>query len=44
VLELAHRGAIKAHVRRFPLGQVEEAYAQLREGKIEGRAVIAPHG
>jgi len=44
VLELARRGAIRAHVERFPLDRVEEAYQRLREGSLQGRAVIVPHG
>jgi alcohol dehydrogenase, propanol-preferring len=44
VLELARQGKIRAHVERFPLEQVEEAYARLRDGRLDGRAVIVPHG
>jgi alcohol dehydrogenase, propanol-preferring len=44
VLELARAGHIRAHVERFGLDQVEEAYARLRRGEIDGRAVICPHG
>jgi propanol-preferring alcohol dehydrogenase len=44
VLELAQRGAIRAHVERFPLDRVEDAYARMREGSLTGRAVICPHG
>lgn len=44
VLDLARAGRIRAHVERFPLQRVEEAYARLREGAIDGRAVICPHG
>jgi propanol-preferring alcohol dehydrogenase len=42
VLELARQGKIRARVQRFPLGQAADVYAQLREGKIDGRAVITP--
>lgn len=42
VLELARHGKIRSRVQRFPLSQVADAYAQLREGKIDGRAVITP--
>jgi alcohol dehydrogenase, propanol-preferring len=42
VLELARQGKIGARVQRFPLGQVADVYRQLREGKIDGRAVITP--
>jgi propanol-preferring alcohol dehydrogenase len=44
VLELARQGKIRARTERFPLDAAEEAYARLREGRIEGRAVICPHG
>ncbi|MBX5475256.1 MAG: NAD(P)-dependent alcohol dehydrogenase [Thermoleophilia bacterium] len=43
VIELARRGKIEAHVERFPLERAAEAYARLREGRIEGRAVVVPH-
>lgn len=44
VLELAHAGTIHVHSERFPLDRVEEAYARLRDGTLQGRAVITPHG
>lgn len=44
VLTLAREGKIRSRIRRFPLSQVADAYAQLREGKIDGRAVITPQG
>ncbi|MBS1869410.1 MAG: alcohol dehydrogenase catalytic domain-containing protein [Actinobacteria bacterium] len=44
VIELAHAGKIRAHVERFPLERVGEAYAKLRAGEVEGRAVVCPHG
>jgi propanol-preferring alcohol dehydrogenase len=44
VLELARQGKIRAHVERYPFERVEEAYARLREGRLDGRAVIVPHG
>lgn len=43
-LELARQGKIHAHVERFPLDRVEDAYAKMREGTLEGRAVICPAG
>ncbi|MGE5635515.1 MAG: NAD(P)-dependent alcohol dehydrogenase [Nocardioidaceae bacterium] len=43
VLALARRGAIRAHVERFPLERVGEAYERLRDGSLEGRAVVVPH-
>jgi propanol-preferring alcohol dehydrogenase len=42
VLELARAGKIRAHVERFPLSRVEEAYQRLRDGTLDGRAVIVP--
>ena len=44
VLELARAGRIRAHVERFPLERAADAYARMREGSLEGRAVICPHG
>jgi propanol-preferring alcohol dehydrogenase len=44
VLELARAGKIHAHVERFGLDRVEDAYARMREGTLAGRAVICPHG
>jgi propanol-preferring alcohol dehydrogenase len=44
VVELARQGRIRAHVEPFPLEQVPEAYAKLRRGELQGRAVIVPHG
>jgi propanol-preferring alcohol dehydrogenase len=44
VLELAQAGRIKPHTERFPLDRVEEAYQRMREGSLDGRAVICPHG
>lgn len=44
VLDLARAGKIRAHVERFPLDRVEEAYRRLREGSVDGRAVICPQG
>ena len=44
VLELARAGKIRAHVERFPLERVADAYQRLREGSLDGRAVICPNG
>lgn len=44
VLELARAGHIRAHVERFPLEQAAEAYERMREGSLDGRAVICPNG
>jgi propanol-preferring alcohol dehydrogenase len=44
VLDLARAGRIRAHVERFELENAGEAYRRMREGSLEGRAVICPHG
>ena len=44
VLELARQGQVRTHVECFPLERVDEAYARLREGSLNGRAVVCPHG
>jgi propanol-preferring alcohol dehydrogenase len=42
LIALAARGGIAAHVTRYPLERVAEAYQALHDGTIEGRAVICP--
>lgn len=44
VLDLARAGKIRSHVERFPLDRVEDAYEKMRNGNLDGRAVICPHG
>ena len=44
LLSLAARGHVRAHVTKYPLTRVAEAYADLNAGKLEGRAVICPGG
>jgi alcohol dehydrogenase, propanol-preferring len=44
VLELARAGKIKPHVERFSLDEAPRAYERMREGSLDGRAVICPHG
>jgi propanol-preferring alcohol dehydrogenase len=44
VVALAQAGKIEMLVEPFPLERVGEAYQLLREGKIQGRAVITPNG
>jgi propanol-preferring alcohol dehydrogenase len=44
VVTLAQAGKIKMLVEHFPLDRAADAYRLLREGKIEGRAVITPNG
>ncbi|HEY2334140.1 MAG TPA: hypothetical protein VGH58_03920 [Solirubrobacterales bacterium] len=43
VLDLARTGQIGAHVERFSLDRVSDAYEAMRDGKLEGRAAICPH-
>lgn len=42
VLDLARAGKIHAHADRFGLDRVEDAYTRMREGTLDGRAVICP--
>jgi alcohol dehydrogenase, propanol-preferring len=42
VIALAQSGRIKAKVETFKLEQANEVYQRLREGKIQGRAVLLP--
>jgi alcohol dehydrogenase, propanol-preferring len=44
VLDLARAGKIRSHIERFPLDRVEAAYQKMRNGNLDGRAVICPHG
>jgi propanol-preferring alcohol dehydrogenase len=44
VLDLARAGKIRAHVERFGLEQAADAYARMRKGSLDGRAVICPNG
>ncbi len=44
VLDLAREGKINAHVEHFALDRVEDAYEKMRNGALDGRAVICPHG
>jgi len=44
VITLAQAGKITARVDYFPLDDAARAYQLLHDGKIEGRAVITPHG
>ena len=43
VLALARAGRIRAHVERFALKEVQQAYDSLRAGRLKGRAVVMPH-
>jgi propanol-preferring alcohol dehydrogenase len=42
VVALAASGRIRAHVHRFGLDEAAAAYQAMREGTLEGRAVIVP--
>jgi propanol-preferring alcohol dehydrogenase len=42
VVALASTGRIRAHARRFSLGDAMDAYRALRDGTLQGRAVIVP--
>lgn len=44
VLALARSGRIAVRTERFGLEQAPEAYERLREGAVDGRAVVCPHG
>jgi propanol-preferring alcohol dehydrogenase len=44
LIALAARGGIRAHVTRYPLERIAEAYRALHDGTIEGRALITPNG
>lgn len=40
VVKLAHDGLITLHVVTYPFREVERAYADLRSGRVNGRAVL----
>jgi propanol-preferring alcohol dehydrogenase len=42
-LELARQGEIHAHVEHFTLDEAPQAYEKMREGHLDGRAVISPN-
>ncbi|HET8565540.1 MAG TPA: NAD(P)-dependent alcohol dehydrogenase [Solirubrobacterales bacterium] len=43
-LELARQGRIHTHVEHFTLEEAPQAYEKMREGRLDGRAVISPNG
>ena len=43
LIELVKLGKVKAHITKFKLDEVEEAYKLLESGKIQGRGVIIPN-
>jgi len=44
VTTLARTGRIRTQVELYPLEQAPDVYERLRQGKINGRAVITPNG
>jgi propanol-preferring alcohol dehydrogenase len=42
VLDLARAGRLRAHVERFALEDAPVAYQRLRDGTVDGRAVVVP--
>ena len=44
MVALAQAGKITMLVEHFPLERAGDAYQLLREGKIQGRAVMTPNG
>ncbi|WP_033221668.1 NAD(P)-dependent alcohol dehydrogenase [Kitasatospora phosalacinea] len=44
VLDLARVGAVDVHVETYGIDEAPLAYERLHAGKINGRAVILPHG
>ncbi len=44
VLGLARSGAVSVHTETYSLDEAPLAYERLPAGKINGRAVILPHG
>ncbi|MEJ1938472.1 alcohol dehydrogenase, partial [Nostoc sp. NIES-2111] len=43
-LAIAPRAGVRTTTVRYPLGQANEALADLREGRIQGAAVLVPEG
>ncbi|NUS26233.1 MAG: NAD(P)-dependent alcohol dehydrogenase, partial [Streptomyces sp.] len=44
VLGLARAGAVSVHTETYSLEEAPLAYERLHAGKVNGRAVILPHG
>ncbi|MEV7527183.1 NAD(P)-dependent alcohol dehydrogenase [Agrococcus sediminis] len=42
LVEMAHRGEIRIETRSYPLADALQAYADLHDGKVRGRAVVVP--
>ncbi len=43
VFDLARGGTVQSTIQRYPLGDINAALADLRGGRITGRAVITPN-
>jgi alcohol dehydrogenase, propanol-preferring len=43
-LDLAREGKIHAHLEHFSLDEAPRVYEKMREGRLDGRAVISPDG
>ena len=41
-LKVAPQAGVKTEVTRYPLAQANEALADLREGRLQGAAVLIP--
>ncbi len=44
VLDLARAGVLDVHVETYPLDRAPEVYERLHAGRVNGRAVLLPHG
>jgi propanol-preferring alcohol dehydrogenase len=44
VADLYRSGAIEPDIERFSMDDALEAYRQLRDGELDARAVVVPHG
>ena len=42
VVTLAESGRVKPEVQKFPFDQIDRAYHELHDGKIQGRGIIIP--
>jgi propanol-preferring alcohol dehydrogenase len=42
VIALAHRGKLTATTESHPLNDINEVFDRLKEGSVEGRAVVIP--
>ena len=42
LVEMAHRGEIRIETQEYPISKALQAYADLHDGKVRGRAVVVP--